>query len=285
MVLSESPAVEVGNLPLTGKRRGAVLITGRGTDIAFNLDENAPIEQVARELDAQLADQNKLFSKGGISVNTGNRTLSSDEEEEIRRIFREKSGLKIARFVSADGEAGTGEPPREVEEPPAVIARRQSPPDPQFSSADLARALSGISSQGQRSRGNAMIVRGLVRSGESLRHPGDLVVLGDVHPGSEVVADGAIVVLGALKGLPHAGASGDGKAAIIALEIASPRLRIGKSEAEASTSALDRNGGGRRGKGPVAAGPLIAYVRREIIYVSPFAGRFARYMKGVPYEG
>lgn len=283
MVVSETPAIEAERSPMTDKGRRAVLITGRGTDIAFNLAEDAPLEQVARELDAQLDGQGVLFSKGGISVNTGNRSLSGDEEEEIRRIFREKSGLKIARFVSSDRQF-LKEEERKVKEPPAPRNRSAATPLSQFSSADLARAISGISMQGQRNRDQAMIVRGTVRSGESVQHPGDLVVLGDVNPGSEVIADGDIVVLGALKGLPHAGASGDDKAAIIALDISSPRLRIGGCEAALPPS--DDPPGRKQRKEDTGAGqPTIAYARRNAIYVSPFVGRFARYTKGVPYEG
>ncbi len=259
-----------------------MLITGRGTDISFILNEDAPLEQVAFELDTQLAGQGALFSKGGISVNTGNRTLSDDEEEEIRRIFREKSGLKIARFVSS-GQVDEEHIP-EIEEPPVLRTRRRPDPLSQFSSADLARAISGLSSQGQRSRGRAMIVRGPVRSGESVTHSGDMVVLGDVNPGSEVLADGDIVVMGALKGLPHAGVSGDGKAAIIALEITSPRLRI--AGCEAFLPPQDERSASKKRKRDSGAGqPRIAYVRRSSIYISPFAGRLARYTKGVPYEG
>ena len=239
-----------------------------------------------------------MFSEGGVTVNTGKRTLREDQEEEIRRIFREKSGLKISRFVSSDGQAAESQPqdsrpptPKPVEEPRARVEerpvrrpRRQSTPLAEFSSADLARALSGLSSQGQRNRDHALIVRGTVRSGETVSHPGDLVVLGDVNPGSEVIADGDIIVMGALKGLPHAGASGDSKAAVIALEIAAPRVRIGNCEAN-SSPADEPSGGRKRKANPADPQPKIAYVRRGIVYVSPFAGRFARYTKGVPYEG
>ena len=275
-----------------GKRQGAVLIIGRGTDVAFHLDEDSPLDQVTLELDAELAGHSGLFSEGGITVNTGKRTLNEEQEDEIRRIFREKSGLKIARFVSSNQASADRHPedtlpvrepkPRAVE-PPVRRARRTSTPLAEFSSADLARALSGLSSQSQRNRQHAMVVRGTIRSGESVSHSGDLVVLGDVNPGSEVVADGDIIVMGALKGLPHAGAAGDSKAAIIALEIASPRVRIGNCNADAPASG--DTGSRKRKKETSDNQPKIAYVRRGTVYVSPFAGRFARYMKGVPYEG
>ena len=296
VVIAESSAVGAEAPPTEAKQQPAVLIKGRGTGVAFNLDENASLEEVARELDCQLAGRSTLFSKGGITINTGNRTLSEDEEEEIRRIFREKSGLKIARFVSLAGATAEEEPNEAAlpeaesigilpptEEPPVRRVRSNPAPLSEFSSADLARALSGLSSQGQRTREQAKVVRGTVRSGETVEHPGDLVILGDVNPGSEILAEGDIIVMGSLKGLPHAGAFGDNKAAVIALEIAAPRLRIGGAEANAPASggASARN---RRQSSP-AQQPQIAYIRQGKIHLSPFAGRFARYTKGVPYEG
>ena len=298
MVIAESLEVEAESPQQAAKPQPAVLIKGRGTEVAFNLDENASLEDVARELDSQLACQTTLFSKGGISINTGNRTLSDEEEEEIRRIFREKSGLKIARFISAAGSSAeeqldeddvqqveASEKKATVEEPPVRRTRKSTAPLSEFSSADLARALSGLSSQSQRTRDRALVVRGTVRSGETVEHYGDLIVLGDVNPGSEVLADGDIVVMGSLKGLPHAGASGDNKAAVIALEIAAPRIRIGGAEANANAPAFDSSGARKRKQDSTAPQPKIAYIRQGKIHVSPFVGRFARYTKGVPYEG
>ena len=306
MVIAKSPSTD-GELPAEPeKQHPAVLITGRGTDIAFILNENAPLEEVVKELDTQLAGQSKLFSQGGISVNTGNRRLTDNEEEEIRRIFREKSGLSISRFVSY-GEEKAEEPERvkdaadrpslllsngplanvpklKIEDPPVRRTRQDSSSLDEYSSADLARALSGLSSQSQRTRHRAMVVRGTIRSGESVFHNGDIVVLGDVNPGSEVLADGDIIVMGSLKGLPHAGAGGDSKAAVIALDISAPRLRIGNCEANAPAD-NDEGGPAKWKKAPADTQPKIAYVRRGTVYVSPFAGRFARYTKGVPYEG
>ncbi len=282
MVTSESPAIGASRPPGAGKRR-TVYITGRGADVAFNLDEDAPLDQVALELGAQLAGQRSLFSKGGISVNTGRRNLSDDEEAAIRRIFLENSGLNIARFVSSE-DGFAPEHGRDHEEPPSPRRRRRPESPAPVPSDVLARVLTGLTSEDQRNRNRAMLIRGTFRSGESLLHPGDVVVLGDVNPGSEIVADGDIVVMGALKGLPHAGASGDDKAAIVALEIASPRIRIGGCEAVAAPSGQSAGERGRKGKS-TAVQPRIAYVRRKSIYVSPFAGRFTRYTKGVPYEG
>ncbi|WP_448379851.1 septum site-determining protein MinC, partial [Gloeomargarita sp.] len=51
----------------------------------------------------------------------------------------------------------------------------------------------------------ALYVNHAVRSGVEVRHPGTVVVVGDVNPGGCVVADGDIVVWGRLRGVAHAG--------------------------------------------------------------------------------
>jgi len=74
----------------------------------------------------------------------------------------------------------------------------------------------------------AMMVRRTLRSGVRLHHPGSIVVIGDIHPGAEVVAGGDIVVWGKLHGTVHAGAFGDDEAVVCALDFAPTQLRIGR---------------------------------------------------------
>ena len=73
----------------------------------------------------------------------------------------------------------------------------------------------------------AMVVHRTLRSGVSLRHPGSLVIIGDVHSGAEVIAGGDVVVWGKLHGTVHAGAFGDNEAVVCALDLTPTQLRIG----------------------------------------------------------
>ena len=74
----------------------------------------------------------------------------------------------------------------------------------------------------------AMIVRRTLRSGVRLHNPGSIVIIGDVHPGAEVIAGGDVVVWGKLHGTVHAGAFGDDEAVVCALDLAPTQLRIGR---------------------------------------------------------
>lgn len=73
---------------------------------------------------------------------------------------------------------------------------------------------------------NAVLVRRTLRSGQSIHHPGHIVVIGDVNPGAEVIAGGDVVVWGRLRGIVHAGAGGDDGAIVCALALAPTQLRI-----------------------------------------------------------
>ena len=56
--------------------------------------------------------------------------------------------------------------------------------------------------------------------------PNAVVIAGDVNPGSEIIAHGNIIVLGALKGTAHAGAGGDNNCFVSALVLQPTHLRI-----------------------------------------------------------
>ena len=68
--------------------------------------------------------------------------------------------------------------------------------------------------------------RGAVRSGQKLEFEGSIVIMGDVNDGAEIIAGDNIVILGALRGLAHAGAKGNVNAIIAASSIDAPQLRI-----------------------------------------------------------
>ena len=123
----------------------------------------------------------------------------------------------------------------------------------------------------------ALLIKTTCRSGEVVRYPGDVVILADVNPGAEIIADGDILVFGSLRGLAHAGADGDIQATIIALKLESPRIQIGPYIGMAP-KAKKKSKSNR-------PGPTLAFVRRQQILVAPFKGRFAGYTGGTIYDG
>lgn len=73
---------------------------------------------------------------------------------------------------------------------------------------------------------NTKFHRKSLRSGQKVEFEGSIVVLGDVNNGAEVIAGENIIILGALRGLAHAGAKGNKDAIIAAGSIEANQIRI-----------------------------------------------------------
>lgn len=67
---------------------------------------------------------------------------------------------------------------------------------------------------------------GTVRSGQIFSFEGNILFAGDINPGGVIQSTGDIYVLGALRGLAHAGSRGDQKAIIAASVLKPTQLRI-----------------------------------------------------------
>ncbi|MDJ0704386.1 MAG: septum site-determining protein MinC [Leptolyngbyaceae cyanobacterium MO_188.B28] len=102
-----------------------------------------------------------------------------------------------------------------------------------------------------------------IRSGVEIRHPGTVVILGDVNPGGSVIADGDILIWGHLRGIAHAGASGRSQCRIMALHMQPTQLRIADKVARAPETP------------PARYQPEVAYIGSDSIRIA-IATEFSR---------
>lgn len=65
-----------------------------------------------------------------------------------------------------------------------------------------------------------------LRSGQTVSYEGNILIIGDAHPGSEIVAGGDISVWGILGGIAHAGSQGNVTSKVRALKLNAIQLRI-----------------------------------------------------------
>jgi len=79
-----------------------------------------------------------------------------------------------------------------------------------------------------------------VRAGIEIRHPGTIVILGDLNPGGTIIATGDIFIWGRLRGIAHAGASGNRACRIMALQMEPTQLRIADAVARAPETPLSQ---------------------------------------------
>ena len=71
-----------------------------------------------------------------------------------------------------------------------------------------------------------LYVNQTLRSGQTVTYEGNILIIGDAHPGSEIIADGDITVWGILGGIAHAGAKGNISSKVRALKLNAIQLRI-----------------------------------------------------------
>jgi len=77
-----------------------------------------------------------------------------------------------------------------------------------------------------RAHAQLKVMSGIVRSGQEVEYDGDLLLLGDVHPGGVIRCAGDIYVMGALRGSAHAGMDGRKEAIIVASVLKPTGLKI-----------------------------------------------------------
>ncbi|MGI6692555.1 MAG: septum site-determining protein MinC [Limnochordia bacterium] len=106
---------------------------------------------------------------------------------------------------------------------------------------------------------NTLLVKRTIRSGQRLHYDGNVVVMGDVNPGAEIVCTGDILVLGALRGVAHAGAEGKADAIVFAFRLEPTQLRIAHLISRAPDEKLPR-----------PQGPEIARVVGDLIQLSVY---------------
>ncbi|HWQ74176.1 MAG TPA: septum site-determining protein MinC [Syntrophomonas sp.] len=166
-----------------------------GAELIINLKAWGSFADMKAELEKNLSSIDSYLMGSKISIDIGNKSITERQLREMEDMLLEH-GFHLNALIS-------GEEPR-------------SDPGRQQIFSDNCNYVS---------TDTTMIYRSL-RSGQIFRSEGNMVVLGDINPGAEVIAGGNILVMGALKGIAHAGANGDEGAVIAAFRLNPIQLRI-----------------------------------------------------------
>jgi septum site-determining protein MinC len=159
---------------------------------------------------SQMDQQSAFFQGARLALDIGSQILHVNELVELRDRLSERNVLLWAVI----SESPTTEQTAQL----LGLATRISKPRPE----ETHFASNGIDDE------TALFINKTLRSGTRIEFPGHVVVLGDVNPGAEIVADGNIIVWGRLRGAVHAGAKGDETVRVCALDFAPLQLRVAK---------------------------------------------------------
>lgn len=105
----------------------------------------------------------------------------------------------------------------------------------------------------------ALVVNQTLRSGQLVRSPNTVLVLGDVNSGAEVASNKDVIVLGTIRGVVHAGAEGNQDSIIFGVRINPTQIRIANHIAMAPDS-----------KDSQSTEPEVAWVDSGHIVIDPF---------------
>ena len=173
-------------------RNSDILINLKKDKVIIKIGDKLKQDEIIKELKKKLPELKKLYKDDKTPIEVTGKALKNSEMEEIKKVISEQIDVSV-----------------EFEMPTTL-------------------GLYGIKKAYNKEIADSKtkFVRNSLRSGMKIEYEGSLVILGDVNPGAEVIAEENIVVLGNLRGLAHAGAKGNKNAIISANMIDSPQIRI-----------------------------------------------------------
>ncbi len=173
-----------------------VALKGNKDGLSIYLNEELDFFTLKEKLIRKLELSGHFF-KGAKVTSFQGKSLSIDQKNEIKSIINSKFGMMIEEKIEVDK---INDIKKESKKTNSLVEDTEE--------------------------GTTKFIRGTIRSGQSLRYEGNVVIIGDVNPGGEVIADGNILVMGALRGMAHAGAKGNETAFVVAFTLLPTQLRI-----------------------------------------------------------
>jgi len=201
---------------LARRSPAAVEIKGFGNDVNIILNADAAFSAIEAQLLKKLKNSDKFLAGVEVILDTGERVLNTDECGKLKEIITGKFGLVVSNVRCRSEESRTA-----VEEIGWNFEHRDLT---EFEAKEKRKAL--VRKPPDEKENDTVLIKRTFRSGQKELHRANVVIVGDVNPGAEVVATGDVVVMGALRGVAHAGADGDDSAVIIALDLSPIQLRI-----------------------------------------------------------
>ncbi len=168
---------------------------------------DAPWEEQRQALLTQIDERPAFFQGARLAMDVGSQILKVNDLVGLRDFLSERN-ISLWAVIS---ESSTTEQTSQL----LGLATRISKPRPEERKPATEIA-----------EDKALFINKTLRSGVRIEFPGNVVVLGDVNPGAEVIADGSVIIWGRVRGMIHAGCKGDRSAVICALDLSATQLRI-----------------------------------------------------------
>lgn len=178
-----------------------IRFTGMDYGLLVRMDWEVPLSQLLVEIEEHVQKSPAFFADAKVFLEVDTRPVLQHEMEQLGVVLS-RHGLSLQGVASAASRAEGISRPQPVPEPPKTIT-------PVVNGKEA-----------------LVVEHRTVRSGEKVASEGHLVIMGDVNPGAEVIAENNIIVWGSLKGAAYAGVPNHEDAVIAALHLTPIQLRI-----------------------------------------------------------
>lgn len=191
--------------------KGPVAFKGTMNGLYLVIDDQAEFNEILTSLKHQIK-KSIAFYKGAKVIGLIGKHLSYSQKAELEIILLEQSGMVVESLEAPM----LNDSAKEQSKNPHMETPAESPPK------DISNSVNHAPVQ------DTLFVSGTMRSGKSVKHPGHVVVVGDVNPGAEIVAEGNIFVMGRILGFVHAGSAGNDDSFVVANILKPTQIRISK---------------------------------------------------------
>jgi septum site-determining protein MinC len=193
-------------------RKGPAEFKGKLNGLYLNVDTNESYTRIMAHL-KKILEESGAFYKGSKIIGLTGQRFNYKQKAEIEDLLSNQYGIEVESLEEEINEIRKNPEPEPVHVPEPV----NEPPPVFKESVSLHPKIS-----------DTKFVFGTLRSGNSVLYPGNVILIGDVNPGAEIIAEGNIVVMGRILGFVHAGSAGLESAIIVANLLKPTQIRIAK---------------------------------------------------------
>ena len=202
-------------------QKGPVEFKGKLNGLYLNLDPDEDFDIIMAYLMTLLKDR-ASFYQGSRIIGVKGKRLSYKQKAAIESLIYDQYGITVESL----------EEPEEITPIVESVLKRtidaSIPEGPkELINEEIKEAIVHVvKNNSVNCVSDTHFVFGTMRSGKSVHYPGHVIVIGDVNPGAEIVAEGNIIVMGRVLGFIHAGSAGNDKAIVIANLLKPTQIRI-----------------------------------------------------------
>jgi septum site-determining protein MinC len=182
-----------------------IVFKGTKDGLSIHLNNYTSFDVIKKNLLKKMSYGKKFFTGGTIKIILPDEILKESEKEELKSILFKQYEMSTIEIVHPVPILST--------ENMEIIEKQEN--------NTVEREIFGDAQEG-----SSVFIQSTIRNGQRVNYKGNIIIIGDVNPGAEIIAGGNVAIMGSLRGMAHAGATGNENAVVAAFILHPTQLRI-----------------------------------------------------------